>query len=244
MEREKDNTVDLGLFRLTELTVMHSLADLGQLTTSVIQRVRDLLVPVLPAVTELHKGGGNPDLLKMISESVEQIDGLLRHLVAQNKLSYTEKPEADPAAVLQQIASLLELLRPNHVTVSTFIQWPRDMRVQMAPCELHQMLLSLCLDAVQAMPEGGLLQLRLTRLDSKACRIVIQDSGPLTFHEGSLTEMDGKRKAQTSNIEIYLFRRLLKQYGGELNVGRTGERGTLIDLTVPSLTSPAGDPAK
>lgn len=233
MEQQKEATVELGVFDLRQLAVMHSLADLGQLTNSVIQRIRDLLVPIRPAVVELQKGGSDPDLLRMINQSVDQVDRLLSLIVFQNEISLGEEAQANPARVLEKIADLLNLLRPNDVTVEKLIIWPEGARVGLAPCELQQILLSLCLDSVLAMPNGGWLQLRLTRLDSGECRIVIQDSGP-NFLRGNAPDAALSRdRRDYAAIDLYLIRRLLKKHGGEIAQEPSGSSGTSVDLRLP-----------
>lgn len=238
MEQNKESTVDLGIFPLRQLTVMHSLADLGQLTASVIQRIRDLLVPIRPAVVELQKSGCEQDLLRMINQSVDQIEKLLALVVSQNELSSGGTAGAHPGMVLEQIADFLNLLRPNEVTVEKLVRWPEETRVSLSSSELQQILLRLCLDAVLAMPDGGWLQLRVTRLDSGDCRIIIQDSGPTLGREGvPETEPTGRRPDQGA-IDLYLVRRLLKRHGGEISQERSGNRGTSIDLRLPTIQAP------
>ncbi len=101
---------------------------------------------------------------------------------------------------------------------------------------LEQVLLNLLVNAMEAMPDGGTLTLRVaTAADTQSARIEVIDTGSgipadvrdCVFDPYFTTKNDG------TGMGLALCEKLVRQHNGRLQF-HTSERGTVFELTLPN----------
>jgi two-component system sensor histidine kinase HydH len=100
---------------------------------------------------------------------------------------------------------------------------------------LNQALINLGINALEAMPEGGRLDLALNHLDSRAV-ITIRDSGPgiPPEHRDKIFTMHFTTKASGSGIGLYVARSVIESNGGELHLHSELGQGTRFEIDLPA----------
>ena len=104
--------------------------------------------------------------------------------------------------------------------------------------ELEQVIMNLCLNAIQSMDGSGHLRLVVSALDSQTLEIVVEDSGegisedvlPLIFEPFFTTKKDtGGTGIGLSNVH-----RIVEQWGGSIQVHTTVGQGSRFALHLPA----------
>jgi two-component system sensor histidine kinase HydH len=103
---------------------------------------------------------------------------------------------------------------------------------------IKQALLNLMLNAVQAMPEGGELLLRLSSQRNSVVMEVI-DTGPGMDRDdlGKVFQVYFSTKKQGTGLGLPTTRRIVREHGGDIRVESEVGKGTRFIITLPSAES-------
>lgn len=163
---------------------LNRLTTLGEFSAQIAHELRNPLTAMSSTVQYLSaRKGPDREALRVIGESIERMEGIIR----QMRLLSREMPMVRASIDLRDlVARLLEFLEANlreRAITSLFPRPASPLLVRGDPAQLHQALLNLMLNALQAMPQGGRLRVRLARGRASAdggpapVMILIADSG-------------------------------------------------------------------
>ena len=108
-------------------------------------------------------------------------------------------------------------------------------KVSVEKGQLQQALLNLILNAVVAMPDGGLLEIETDRTENDKARITIKDTGsgiPDEFRERIFDSFLSGREEGTG-LGLAISKRILRGHDGDLELVESGSEGTVFSLTLP-----------
>lgn len=171
----------------------------------------------------------------------EEIQRLNREL--QALLALTESaPEEAPGALdmVQELNEILKLIKAQARLQCVDIDWSAPERPVSVHCyrsRVRQGLLNIAINALEAMPEGGNLSLRLQQLPDKVV-IDICDTGqgiPATLR-ARVFERHFTTKNTGTGIGLYVARRVIEDHGGTLQVAGEGGSGACLRVTLPSIS--------
>ena len=102
------------------------------------------------------------------------------------------------------------------------------------PDRLRQAFLNVTVNALEAMPRGGRLEIEARR-DEKRVTVTFADSGPGIPAEdlARIYEPDFSTKEGGSGIGLYVARALVELHGGEIRVEGALDRGTRVLVSLP-----------
>ncbi len=138
------------------------LENLGLLAAGIAHDLNNVLSPVLMAAPLLRTRATHPSdlrILDAVEKSAERGGALVKQILSFARGSEVEKKLLQPKHVLREVADLATDTFPKLIRLEADIAadlWP----VQANPTQLHQIVLNLCINARDAMPDGGTLSLR------------------------------------------------------------------------------------
>ena len=237
----------------------------GQLAGGVAHDFNNLLTAILGNVALLLEDapvlGPRVNLLKTIERAGGRAADLVRQLLSfsrQNVLALA--PLHLQAAVEETVAMLRCAIDPR---VRVKVRGDADLwAVHADPTQVNQVLMNLCLNARDAMPDGGLLllQTRNVELDAGSARrhiearagqfvrLRVRDTGcgipphvlPRIFEPFFTTKEPGRG----TGLGLATVFGIVKQHGGWIECTSTVNRGTTFDIYFPrSPLSPDAAPA-
>ena len=247
--REKSERLNRELREFQrELVRRERLAAVGQLAASVAHEVRNPLGVLANSVTTLvrhHLPLGNAtigSLVNAMGEEVERLDLLITSLV-----DFAQPPA--PRLTAQPLAPVVEealdnALHTSEVPVRITVTRALDPAVPEAPLDallLHRALNNLFLNALQAMPQGGLLRVELSRDEPSAqegpphARITISDTGAGIPPEvmRRLFEPFFTTKALGAGLGLAIVRGIVEAHHGKVDVRSTPGEGTTFTVRLP-----------
>ncbi|HEX8436337.1 MASE1 domain-containing protein [Archangium sp.] len=220
------------------------LAALGELSASVAHEVRHplaVLSNAVAALTRLARPEDNStawELLGVMGEEVTRLDQLVHGL-----LDFA-RPE-EPQLLSQPLGSVVEgaldaALRS--VPGSSQVRVTRAVELELhSPVDaqlLHLALSNVFTNALQAMPQGGSLQVELRREVREGlalARLAITDSGPGIPPEvlARVFEPFYTTKAAGTGLGLPIVRRIIDAHRGEVRVHSTVGQGTTVVVHLP-----------
>lgn len=196
----------------------------------------DLLQSALRRGEGAREAEQSEQYLAVLREELERLDRSLLALLAETTPAGRGREEFDARAVVEEIARLLlPQARMQHVALEARLPGTA-LRIAGQRDRLKQAILNVAINALEAMSDGGALELRLEALPEHA-EVLITDSGPGIPEEVRLRIFDMHFTTKTSGtgIGLYVARSIVEAHGGEITFGSAPGRGSEFRLRVPAL---------
>ncbi len=223
-----------------QLVESKQLAALGELSAVVAHEVRNPLGAIFNSVATLRRvlGPQSPamPLLDIVGEESERLNSIVDDLLHF----------ARPASPSPQPVGLERLLEESvrgalaDATGTVEVEWTLEPNVPPVPVDermMRQAFLNLALNAVQAMPHGGVLRVGVRRAAGTRPGVEVEftDTGlgiaPETL--ARIFEPFFTTKAKGTGLGLALVKRIVESHDGRLSVDSPPGRGTTFRLFLP-----------
>lgn len=191
---------------------------------------------------ELRKGGGGSEggktqgYVDVLREELERLDRSLLALLAETTPAGSGREEFDVRATMTEIKRLLlPQARLQHVALEA--QLPGTaVRIAGQRDRLKQAILNVAINALEAMSDGGALEMILEKHPQEA-EVRIIDTGPGIPEEERrrIFDMHYTTKTTGTGIGLYLARSIVEAHGGEISVENRPGRGSEFKMRLPAL---------
>jgi signal transduction histidine kinase len=222
------------------------MAALGELSATMAHEVRNPLGAIANCVSALrHQPDRKPDsqqepLLDIIVEEVQRLDLLVRGLL---DFARPVKPRPLPEPLEPLVDGALSTVMRAHASGAS-VTVRREVAPDLPPALvdvqlLHVALSNLFTNAVQAMPEGGCLHVRIgqeERAGASRLRLSISDTGRGMSPEvmERIFEPFFTTRASGTGLGLPIVRRIVEGHYGEVQVRSAEGQGTTFTLLLPS----------
>lgn len=196
----------------------------------------DLLQSALRRGKGAREAERSAQYLDVLREELERLDRSLFVLLAETTPAGRGREEFDARAVVEEIERLLlPQARLQHVALEAHLPGTA-LRIAGQRDRLKQAILNVAINALEAMSDGGALELRLEALAEHA-EVRISDSGPGIPEEirPRIFDMHFTTKTSGTGIGLYVARSIVEAHGGEISVGSAPGRGSEFRLRLPAL---------
>jgi PAS domain S-box-containing protein len=150
------------------------LESLGTLASGIAHDLNNVLTPILTMaqVLKLTQPGLNAKgitQLKLIEASAKRGASLVKQILNVTRANQGEQKVLDWAALVRDEIELMQQSFPKSIQIQANVPSSQDAqadlgRILVDPTYLHQMLLNLCINARDAMPEGGTLSISAAKV--------------------------------------------------------------------------------
>ncbi len=221
---------------------------LDSLAGGIAHELNNKLMPVLGYAELLNlRAGANPELGKfcrIIQQSTKEASALVAQLLQLSRPPALEPRECEFGTILQEAVGILRF-RLREAGCEPIVQGPPGPHMLRAdPAQLKQVIVNLCLNALDAMREVArpLLRLTLTVEDGCVC-LRIRDSGHGISPEHQARIFDPffttKGVQQGTGLGLSVCFSIVQQHGGTIEVESTGPEGTVFSVCLPLSGNPA-----
>ena len=223
----------------SQLVMNEKMAAIGQLTAGVAHEINNPIAVIqgnLDVLRDILGAAAEPVApeIRLIHEQVHRIrlivTKLLQFARPQDYVGYLE-PVA-PAPLIQDSLVLVgHLLKKGNIAIEQHFDSTRNVLCNRN--ELQQVLINLMVNAIQAMPDGGVLTLAAEDWDEAdmpiGLRLAVTDSGP------GISDEDRERlfkpfftagKPGGTGLGLWVSQSLVERYGGKITVDSAPARGT------------------
>jgi two-component system NtrC family sensor kinase len=234
----------------TQLQLIQSekLASIGQLTAGIVHDVKNPFA-VIMGMSEVLAEDENLDEatrhgLKVIRESAVKGNTIVSDLLKFARQSKPEMRTMDLRETIQTSMRLTAYLTRRYNTVADLPENPLIATYDAQ--QVEQVLINMIHNAIQAMPNGGALQLSLKQIDETA-QISIQDTGSGISPEHVKRIFDPffttKKEGEGTGLGLSVSYGIIANHRGKIEVESELGKGTKFTIILP-ITQPSVEPGE
>ena len=235
------------------------LESIGTLASGIAHDLNNILAPILMSIGLMRKSvtdEGTQKLLTTIESSAERGADIVRQVLTFARGVEGERILIQPRHIINELVKIMVQTFPKNIQIRT--KFPRDLwPVHGDPTQLHQILLNLCVNARDAMPEGGELlvaaenrtvdeqYLAMNPEASSGSFVVLQvsDAGsgipPEVLEKIFDPFFTTKEPGKGTGLGLSTVLGIVKSHGGFLNIETRVGAGTTFRIFIPA--SPSAD---
>jgi signal transduction histidine kinase len=224
--------------REREVLRAEQLAAVGQLAAGVGHEIRNPLTAikmlVQAALAEIDGGGLTPEDLRVIEEEVRRIEGSLQTFLDFARPPKVERRPVDLLGVVRAVVGLVRG-RAERQRVRVTLDAPDAPVTLTADAgQLRQVLLNLCLNALDVMPGGGELRVRVRAPAGGPVAIEVSDTGPgiAAAMMPRLFTPFASSKDTGLGLGLVISKRIVEDHGGVIDAANR-HGGACFFVTLP-----------
>lgn len=226
-----------------QLVQSEKLASIGEMAAAVAHGLRNPLASLRAAAQMVRRHPESPssqELLDAIIEQVDRLDRRISHLLSFSRPApYHPMPESVPRLVEGLLPAFQGPLREQGIDVRLDLS-PGLPEVRVDPMQLEQALVELVSNALDAMPNGGRLQIGAHTTNGAASErevaIEVSDTGggiPAAALP-SVCEPFFTTRQEGTGLGLAIAKRYVEQNGGRLEIESQEGRGTTVRVRLPA----------
>jgi two-component system sensor histidine kinase PilS (NtrC family) len=238
-----------------ELRRHERLAGIGQLAADLAHEIRNPLAAISGSIQILEGGAEGEEsdearrLMNIVVRETDRLNALITDFLLFARPAPARPEPVAIETVLRDMAQLFESVRPP--SVQLVIDAPPELRVVADDRQLRQLLWNLFLNAVQAMPDGGRLEIRAQRAAAQGAalerrngnaegppwvEIRVADTGTGIAEDVLERIFDPffTTKKEGSGLGLATVHRIVEGNGGHVKVESAVDRGTRFCVLLPA----------
>ncbi len=245
-EREKHRRTAEELARAYEqlqatferLRLLDRLSSLGALSVGMAHEIRNPLGAISGAVEILESstpaGDHRREFVEILSKEIDRLSTIVSRQLDLARSTPHELGPCDLESVVQSVLALTVKQMDQQGIRSTCRVQPGIEPVEADEQRMRQAVLNLVLNAIQAMEQGGALEVQVGAEGDQAW-ITVQDDGPgfspVALEKG-LDPFFTTRENGTG-LGLSIAFQIADQHGGDLVIGNREDGGALVRLVIP-----------
>jgi len=226
------------------------LESIGALAGGIAHDLNNVLAPILISLDLLRSGmrtDGERQLLQTVEKSAHRGAQMVRQILSFARGLEAERVEMDPCELLKDIRILTRETLPRTIEVVIDSE-PNLPLIRVNPTQLNQVLLNLCVNARDAMPQGGRLGLRASeqtyeisteRPHGQYVVLEVSDTG-VGMEKNLLNSIfepffTTKARGQGTGLGLSTTRSIVRNHQGFMEVTSEPGKGSTFKVALPSL---------
>jgi PAS domain S-box-containing protein len=233
---------------------------IGTLAGGIAHDLNNILAPIMMSIEMLKSLSDDSPEAKLVLETIEvsakRGADIVRQVLSFARGMDGERVEVQPKHLLHDLETIVRDTFPRDIQIKLFL--PKDSwSIVGDPTQIHQVLLNLCVNARDAMPNGGTLivsaenatlddhyvAMNLQAKAGKYLRISVTDTGagipPAIVDKIFEPFFTTKEINKSTGLGLSTVMAIVKSHGGIMNVYSEVGKGTTFKVYFPATDSPS-----
>lgn len=226
--------------RHQEMLRAEQLAAVGQLAAGIAHEIRNPLTSVKLLVGAARHSGDerrlSPEDLEVIHKEIERLEARVQTLLDFARPIQSQRKVCDLGEIIKKSIELARSRACQQNVTIAYLPPSQPIEARIDPDQIASVLVNLYFNALDAMPQGGQLTVRL--ISSDPLQLTVEDTGPGIDPElaGRLFMPFVSSKSTGTGLGLSVSRRIVVDHGGTLSgANRIGSPGACFTITLPAL---------
>jgi len=217
-----------------ELIRANKLSALGELAGSIAHEIKNPLIAIQGFAKRIGKTN-EPDKIEeyagVIDKEAGRLSNVLMKLLEFSRMDEPNKEYVDVNEIVDDTVLFMEHHLTRFKNVELVVEKDKDLpQIQVDKIHIQQALVNIIMNAAQAMPVGGVIEIKTQNANGRIS-ISVKDEGAGIKDEdmGKIFEpfFTTKKKGEGTGLGLSLSKRLVEANGGEIDVeSKVGEGST------------------
>jgi two-component system sensor histidine kinase PilS (NtrC family) len=224
------------------------LAAIGRLAAGLAHEIRNPIGSIRGSVEVLRGSldprGDDRRLMDIVLRESDRLDAIIRDFLQFSRPPHLVRVPTDLPGMLDEILLMLSNQAGIQGADAPRVQIQREVaeptvKADVDPAQIRQALWNLCLNAVEAMPQGGELRVGVRSVTAESGRslveITVEDTG-VGITAAELTQVFEPfytTKPQGTGLGLAIAHRIVENHGGEIRVQSEPYRGSRFTISLP-----------
>jgi PAS domain S-box-containing protein len=233
-----------------ELLHAEKLESLGSLAGGVAHDINNVLAAIMGMASALREAGGagpQASALDTIIRACTRGRDVVKSLLYFARKDMEAMGPLDLNLVADEMVKLLSHTTLSRVQIRTDFQEPLGL-IQGDPGALNHALVNLCVNAVDAMPDGGVLELRTRRTGDGRIQIRVKDTGkgmtPEQVRRATEPFYTTKPAGRGTGLGLAMVYGTVQAHRGAMEIRSEAGAGAEVILSFPPLAAPQAGAAE
>ncbi len=221
-----------------EIERSRRLASIGSLAAGIAHEIRNPLSSIKGFATyfrERYRGNADDEMnANIMIQEVERLNRVIGQLLEFSRPVGLHRRKASLEEVVRHTFKLVEV-QAGEKGIALLMESPSPLPdLLVDPDKMKQVLLNLCLNALESMPSGGSLTVTLS-VDGGNIRITVTDTGTGIAEEDLTRVFDPyfTTKSTGTGLGLAVVHKIIEAHGGTIRVESKQGKGTTVILILP-----------
>jgi ligand-binding sensor domain-containing protein/signal transduction histidine kinase len=228
--------------RNKQLVMAQKMELLGILASGAVHDLKNLLAIIIGyskiAVQHVDQEDATIKPIENIKRTAVTAVQVVKQMLAFTRQTYDKTMAANLPDLLDDILEILKVTTPPKVK----ILWEppkEEVRLYINPTKFQQLVMNLCLNAVQAMPKEGELNMRLYKAKDRDNQVVLEisDTGSGMEKENLVKIFDPlfttKEPGKGTGLGLFVVKQIVDEYKGTIEVRSQPGEGATFKISFP-----------
>jgi PAS domain S-box-containing protein len=215
------------------------MAAVAQVATGVAHEIRNPLTSIKMLVqsneAQLRSHGLPSEDLQLIEQEIRRMERSLNEFIDYARPAKSERRQLDLNEIAQGTIALIGGRARRRNVEMRFVPSNPSITVEADEGQLQQLFLNLSLNALDAMPRGGVLRLEINTSEGSDAVLSVRDTGPGIAAEviDRMFEPFVTTKETGLGLGLIVCRRIAEDHGGTLFGHNESPQGACFELRMP-----------
>jgi len=216
------------------------LALLGQMAAGIAHEIRNPLTSIKGFIQLFKADQQKDEYFDIVLSELDRINSIVGEFLVLAKPTAAVYVEQDVKVLIKDVVTLIgtQSILNN---VEIFIDFEQDLpKISCEENQLKQVFLNLFKNAIEAMPQGGNIEIKVKVKEEGKISINIIDQGIGIPQErmSTLGEPFYTTKEKGTGLGLMTCFKIIESHNGVLTIESTVNEGTTIEILLPTITQP------
>jgi signal transduction histidine kinase len=211
---------------------------MGQLVSSIAHEIRNPLTTVMEFVQLLQKEGNHPLYFEKTFNEIRKMEDIIQEFLAFAAPQTAQMEKADIMFLMQQVLKLF-----HSQSMMQNIEMIQEYSLDLSPIycdenQIKQAFAHILQNAVEAMPNGGMIKVQVTQNGADFIKISFIDQGIGISVEQikKIGEPYYITKEKGTGLGMMMSFKIVHEHGGVIEIKSEVNKGTIVNVILPIIT--------